>query len=44
MLPTVKRTNEDRVIELEGEKADIEEKIAGLQAKLTNPEDDRFKP
>lgn len=42
MLPTVKRANEDRVIELEGEKVDIEEKIVGLQAKLSNPEDDRL--
>lgn len=40
MLPTVKRANEDRVVELENEKIYIEEKIAKLQAKLTNPEDD----
>ncbi len=42
MLPTVKRANEDRVVELEDEKEDVEEKITNLQAKLTNPEDDRL--
>lgn len=42
MIPTVKATNENRVIELDGEKVNVEAKIAKLQAKLTNPEDDRL--
>lgn len=40
--PTVRKVNEDRVIELEQDKADITQQIEGLKMKLTNPEDDRL--
>ena len=41
-LATVRKINEDRVIELEQEKAELNGKIEELKSKLTNPEDDRL--
>lgn len=41
-IPTVKKINEDKVIELESEKLDLSSQIEELQGKLTKPEDDRL--
>lgn len=42
VLPTVKQVNENRVIELEQERDEINQKVEELKGKLTNPEDDRL--
>lgn len=42
VLPTVRNINEARVIELESEKANLEDQIAKLKEELTNPEDDKL--
>ena len=40
--PTVKKVNEDRVLELEQEKEELNNKIAGLKEQLTDPEQDKL--
>ena len=40
--PTVKKVNEDRVLELEQEKEELNNQIAGLKEQLTDPEKDKL--
>ena len=41
-IPTVKKINENKVIELESEKIDLNNQVEELKGKLTKPEEDRL--